>query len=86
MAEQKKEAGKKALWSTIYLLVAICLFLGVCANYYPQVGQTLRDVISGPDDSPIREAFGVLTDGLSDSRPVKEVLSQSYEVLSGEDA
>ena len=70
--------------SAVYLLMSICLLLSVCMHCYPQAEEKLREVIVGVSDSPVREAFGVLAEGLEESRPVKEVLSRSYEVLVGE--
>ena len=81
MAEQRKKNGLKSTLSVIYLLFAICLFLGVCGKFYPQVGDKLKTAITGKEDNPVREAFGVLTEGLGNNEPVKDVLSQSYEVL-----
>lgn len=84
MSEQKHRDIRNSI-SIIYLLVSICLVLAVCAHCYPAVGQKLRHIIVGATDSPVREAFGVLADGLTEDKPVKEVLSQSYEVLVGEE-
>ena len=85
MKEPKKAHKIKTALSAVYLLLAVCILLGVCSYCYPQIGQKARQIIAGATDSPAREAFGVLTDGLSESRPVREVLARSYEVLTGED-
>jgi len=84
MKERRKPRKIRTILSTVYLLLAVCILLGVCGYCYPKVGEKARQVIAGATDSPMREAFGVLTDGLSQNRPVKEVLSQSYEVFKGE--
>ena len=83
MEETKKTGGFKTLVSIVYLIFAISLLLGVCGYCYPQLGQHLREVIGGTQDSPVREAFGVLADGFVEYRPAREVIAQSYEVLTG---
>ena len=83
MKEQKK-GGFSAVLSAVYLVCSMCLLLLVCSHCYPQYGQKLRQVIAGATDGPAREAFSVLTQGLTERQPVKEVLSQSYEVLTGD--
>ena len=85
MKEHEKSAQIKSLISGIYLLLAVCLVLGVCGYCYPQIGQKARQIISGSDNGAVQEAFGVLADGLLEKKPVKEVLSQSYEALKGEE-
>ena len=79
-----RKNGWKVFISSVYLLVSVCLLFGVCVHCYPQVEDKLRQVIVGMEHTPVKEAFGVLADGLGDSRPIKEVLSESYEVLKGE--
>ena len=86
MDPEKRKGGFKSFISGVYLVAAVCLLVGVCAHCYPDAGQRLRQAIAGAEDSPVREAFSVLAEGLGESRPVKEVLSESYEVLVGEKA
>ena len=81
--EKRKGSVGKAL-SAVYLVLAIGLLVGVCGYCYPQVGDYLRQTIAGAADGAVRQAFGVLADGLGDRLPVEEALKQSYEVLVGE--
>ena len=83
MEGTKKSGGFKTLVSIVYLIFAISLLFGVCGYCYPQIGEKMREVIGGAEDSPVREAFGVLADGFVEYRPAKEVIAQSYEVLTG---
>ena len=84
MNEQKKSTRIKSVLSAVYLLLAVCLTLGICGYCYPQINDKAREIIAGAASGPVQEAFCVLTDGLGDHKPVREVLSQSYEVLKGE--
>ena len=81
MEQDKKRPGLKTVLSAVYLLVSLCLLLGICAKCYPQADEKLRQALIGAQSSPVREAFSVLTQGLTEDVPVKEVLSRSYEVL-----
>jgi len=81
MVVERKKKSLISVSSVIYLLFAICLILGVCGRFYPEIGEKLRTVIEGSAESPVREAFGVLTEGLGKNEDVKDVLSRSYEVL-----
>lgn len=84
MGEIKKEGGFRVLASVVYLIFAVSLLLGVCGYCYPRLGEQVREVLGGARDGPVREAFGVLADGFVLDRPAKEVLTESYEVLTGE--
>ncbi|MBP3633078.1 MAG: hypothetical protein J6J43_00705 [Oscillospiraceae bacterium] len=84
MEEPKKSGTFAKIISAICLVLSICLLIGVCGHCYPQIEQTIRQAVAGVSDNPVQEAFGVLADGLGESRPVKEVLSESYGVLIGE--
>lgn len=86
MRPEKRSGRFGAFISGVYLLASACLLLVVCAHCYPDAGARLREAFAGAEDSPVREAFSVLAEGLGESRPVKEVLSESYEVLVGEKA
>jgi len=81
--ETRKKNGVKTFFSGIYLLLSLCLLLVVCAHCYPQAEVAVRQAIAGATDGPVQEAFGVLAEGLGEYRPVKEVLRESYEVLTG---
>lgn len=82
--KQQKNGGWAAVWSTLYLVGAVCLLLAVCGHCYPHLGQTVRETIAGATDGPAREAFGVFAEGLMEEEPVREVLARSYEVLTGD--
>ena len=83
MDSGKKPTGKIIL-SVIYLLAAAGLLIGVCGYCYPALEQRVRQAIAGDGDSPVREAFGVLADGLGEGKPVKDTLAESYGVLTGD--
>lgn len=83
MEEPKRAGGFKTLVSVVYLIFAISLLFGVCGYCYPQLGERVREAIAGAENSPVREAFGVLAEGFVEYRPAKEVLTESYEVLTG---
>lgn len=84
MNETKKGSGVAAFFSFLYILAALCLLLGVCSFCYPQVGERVRQVIGGWEESAVREAFGTLADGLEAGLPVKETVAASVEVLLGD--
>ena len=84
MENKQTESGLKTFLSTIYILVALCLLVVVCIYCYPTVGQEVREIIGGWEDSPVREAFGTLADGLEAGLPVKETVAASFEVLIGD--
>ena len=65
----------------MYLLVAICLFLGVCGYCYPDAGMWTRAVIAGAEDSPVREAFNVLSDGLEEGLSIRDAAKSSVSAL-----
>ncbi len=83
MEEKKKGSGVATFCSVVYILVALCLLLGVCGYCYPSFGQRLRETAGGWEDSPVRQAFGTLADGLEAGEPVKEAFAASFEVLTG---
>ena len=63
--------------SGIYLLGALILLLWVCGNCCPQ----LRRVITGMEDSPLRQAFGVLSEGLESGVPVRDTVERTVQVF-----
>lgn len=84
MEEKQKRSGLATFFSILYVLAAVCMLLGVCSYCYPAVGQELRKAAAGWEDSPVRQAFGTLTEGLEEGKPVKETVAASFEVLTGE--
>lgn len=83
MEDKKKGSRAATFFSVLYILAALCLLLGVCGYCYPSFGQRLREAAGGWEDSPVRQAFGTLADGLEAGEPVKEAFSASFEVLTG---
>ena len=83
MDKARKSGGFKTLASIVYLIFAISLLFGVCGYCYPQIGEKMKAVVGGAEDSPVREAFGVLAEGFVEYQPAKEVVARSYEVLTG---
>ena len=81
MEEKKKRSGIAVFFSTIYLLAAICLLVGIVGHCYPSVEQRLRTAFGGWADNPVQEAFYTLADGLAAVLPVGETVEASIEVL-----
>ena len=84
--KERKKGGFAVVLSTLYLVGSLCLLLAVCGHCYPECGDKLRQVIAGATDGPAREAFSVLSEGILDEQPMREVLTKSYEVLTGDSA
>ena len=81
MNDKKKGSWVMGICSIVYLMVAICLLLGVCGYCYPAIGTWSKMIISGAEDSPVREAFHVLSDGLQSGAPIKDTALESLQVL-----
>lgn len=83
---EDKHGGKRWIHflSTIYITAAIWLLGVVCHICYPSVGQPIRTWMAGLEDSPVREAFSVLAEGLEKGSSVADAVSASVEVLMGE--
>jgi len=84
MKDQRKGHGWLTFFSVLYILAALCMLLGVCSFCYPQFCEHVLQVVGGMEDSPVREAFGTLADGLEAGLPVKETVAASVEVLLGD--
>lgn len=82
MEEKQKNSKFASFLSGIYILAALCLLLGVCSHCYPAFGQRLRQVIGGGENSPVRQAFGVLTEGFEAGKPIKETFAATIEVFT----
>ncbi len=77
-----KGSGKFAAFlSGLCVLAAVLLLVGVCGYCYPQMGDRLKEVVGGMEDGPVREAFGVLSEGLQDGQPIKETVAKTAEIL-----
>ena len=84
MDKAKKNGVFAAVFSLLYLVAAIGLLLGVCGHCYPGLGQWVDTVIAGNDDSPVRAAFNILSEGLESGVPLKEAAQTSFAVLIGD--
>lgn len=78
-----EKRSKFASWlSGAYLLVSILLLLWVCGICYPQV----RHLVIGEENSPVRQAFGILAEGLEAGEPVRETVAESLQILIGRES
>jgi hypothetical protein len=73
----EKKKGAAGFISAVYLLGALVLLLWVCGNCCPRV----RQMVVGLDGSPIRDAFGVLSEGLESGEPVRETMGRTVQVF-----
>ena len=69
------------IFSVAYLFSAIILILGVCGYCYPESFGWIKEIIVGTEDSPVRDAFNMLSDCLELGEPIKDALYQSVSVL-----
>lgn len=83
MEKKQKSSGIAVFFSVVYVLAALCLLLGVCGYCYPEIGDGLRQAVAGWEESPVREAFSTLADGLEAGLPMKDTVEASFEVLFG---
>jgi len=70
----------KTFFSGVYLLAAVVLLLCVCGYCYPQT----RQVFAGLEESPVRQAFGTLAEGLEAGEPVRTTMTDAVQVLIGQ--
>ena len=80
----RKHSRLVSVFAAIYLLAAALLLLSVCGDCFPVFGRRVRNAVLGGEESPVREAFSVLADGLESGEPVKDAVTASIEVLFGE--
>lgn len=69
--------------SGFVLIISIVLLLATCHHCYPELEQDVYTVFAGMEESPVREAFHVLAEGLEAGEPVKETFHQTVQVLIG---
>jgi len=67
--------------SGICVLAAIVLLLKVCGNCYPEMVRVVRDVLGGVDNSPVREAFRVMEDGLEAGASIRDTVKETVQVI-----
>lgn len=81
----KQGGGNKlaAVCSWISLAISIAALVLVCRNCCPELGGELRRVLGGLEDSPVRQAFSVMADGLGSGAPVKDTMRDTAQVLFG---
>jgi len=82
--EEKRSSPLLNILSVLYVAGAVYLLFLVCTHCYPQTEEYLRQALAGLEDSPVRAAFSVLTEGLQQGQPVVECLTDSCEVLFSE--
>ncbi len=68
-------------FSGIYVLLALVLLLRVCSYCYPSVQREIKAVLGGMEGGAVRQAFGVLAEGLESGEPIRETFAQSVQVL-----
>ena len=83
--ERQKGSGIATFLSILYVAAALALLLGVCGWCYPEFSQRAKEVLRGWENGQVRQAFSTLAEGLEAGEPVKETLSESIEVLLGEE-
>jgi len=83
MEESRKSCWVGTVCSFVYLLVSVCLLLGVCGYCYPSLGTWAQSVIAGAEKSPVREAFNTLSDGLEAGVSLRDAAEASFSVLIG---
>jgi|GEM_PF-2255655 len=78
----RKQAGARFL-SQLLVLGALALLLCTCRVCCPEVGQRLRRLAAGVENSPAAQAFSSLTQSLGEGEDALKAFSESYEVLKG---
>lgn len=82
MRRKRRERVVKIGICAVYVGIILILLLSVNFGTSDTVNAWLRRAAGGVEDGPVQEAFGTLVDGLGEDRPVREVLAESYEVLT----
>lgn len=81
MKQTREKTGIAGIISYGLILAALWLLVTVCGRCYPQTEQWLREQMTGLENTPVREAFGVLTEGLEEGKPIQQVLHDSAMVF-----
>lgn len=81
MEKRRKKSNLASILSGLYIVAALCLLFSVCSHCYPTFGQRLRQAIGGDENSPVRQAFGILTDGLEAEKPIRETFAATWDAL-----
>ncbi len=81
MKDQKSGSGWAAFFSGLCVLAALALLLLVSGYCYPSVRRELQALFIGMEDGAVRQAFGILAEGLEQGVPVKETLAETAAVL-----
>ena len=82
--EKPKGSGFLRFLSGVYLAAALVLLVVVCTNCCPAAEQAVKAAAAGLEDSPVREAFAVLTDNLRQGTPLNECFAETAAVLFDE--
>lgn len=79
----KKSSGSTwaAFFSGLCVLGALALLLVVCTKCYPNVHRKVQELFSGVDTGPVRQAFGVLAEGLEEGDPIRQTLRETVDTL-----
>lgn len=83
METNKQEGGLPVILSGLALLLSVICLLAVCHYCYPNVEQKAREVLGGMENSPARQAFHTMAEGLEAGEPVKQTLTETVQVLFG---
>ena len=78
---EKRKGAFASFFSGLCVLAALVLLMGVCGYCYPAVYGEIRAVFGGVENGSVRQAFGVLADGLESGESVRETLAQSAQIL-----
>ncbi len=74
----------KNLISSLCVLAALGLLAATCLYCYPSLEGKLRQAVAGLEDSPVREAFAVMADGLEAGESVRDTMDMTVQVLFGQ--
>lgn len=79
MEKAAQESRLAIVCSTIYLLVSIGVLALVCSICCPQIGEKIREVMTGWDSNPVKTVFHTFADHLEEGQPLREAFSQTME-------
>ncbi len=83
MGSTHRENGLAVFFSGLALLLSVICLLAVCNYCYPDLEHKARAILGGMEDSPVRQAFHTMAEGLEAGEPVKQTLAESVQVLLG---
>lgn len=83
MDDPKKDSRFLSAVTGLLAIAALVLLLSLCHYCYPELEHQVRQVLSGIETGPARQAFHLIADGLEQGASVKETIKASIEVLFG---